>query len=399
MQSSSAEVTMMESQNRKRAPAWTEREVRDLIAVWGEESVLSELRSSFQDAKTFVKISQGMKDRGHNRDPKQCRVKLKELRQAYQKTREANGCSGSEPQTCRFNDELRAILGVQPPLPQLCCLTPSMEMEATRKQRKLMEKVEWSNQAFITEFMLLGFGNLPELQTPLFLLFLVIYTVTMAGNILTLVIVVADQNLHTPMYFFLGNLVYLAIYNPLHYAALMRSWVHTQLVSGSWIMAFFTSTLITLLMARLTFCGPNKIDHFFCDFAPMLKLSCSDTSLIELVDLILSFAIILPTFLLTMMCYVCNIATILRIPSTTGRQMAFSTCSSHLIIVVTFYGPLIISYMISTAGTAGDLHKVLSVFYTVLTPLVNPLIYSLRNKMVKEALKKVGGKLAAFMRS
>ncbi|XP_073186377.1 zinc finger and SCAN domain-containing protein 32-like [Lepidochelys kempii] len=111
MQSSSAEVTMMESQNRKRAPAWTEWEVRDLIAVWGEESVLSELRSSFRYAKTFVKISQGMQDTGHNRDPKQCRVKLKEPRQAYQKTREANGRSGSEPQTCRFYDELQAILG------------------------------------------------------------------------------------------------------------------------------------------------------------------------------------------------------------------------------------------------------------------------------------------------
>ncbi|XP_048714194.2 myb/SANT-like DNA-binding domain-containing protein 7 [Caretta caretta] len=111
MQSSSAQVTMMESQNHKRAPAWTEREVRDLIAVWGEESVLSELRSSFRNAKTFVKISQGMKDTGHNRDPKQCRVKLKELRQAYQKTREANRRSGSEPQTCRFYDELHAILG------------------------------------------------------------------------------------------------------------------------------------------------------------------------------------------------------------------------------------------------------------------------------------------------
>ncbi|XP_048682312.2 uncharacterized protein LOC142068319 [Caretta caretta] len=111
MQSSSAEVTMMESQNRKRAPAWTEREIRDLIAVWGEESVLSELRFSFRNAKTFVKISQGMKDRGHNRDPKQCRVKFKELRQAYQKTREVNGRSGSEPQTCRFYDELLAILG------------------------------------------------------------------------------------------------------------------------------------------------------------------------------------------------------------------------------------------------------------------------------------------------
>ncbi|XP_073188690.1 uncharacterized protein [Lepidochelys kempii] len=101
----------MESQNRKRAPAWTKWEVRDLIAVWGEESMLSELRSSFRNAKTFVKISQGMKDRGHNRDPKQCRVKLKELRQAYQKTREANGRSGSEPQTCRSYDELHAILG------------------------------------------------------------------------------------------------------------------------------------------------------------------------------------------------------------------------------------------------------------------------------------------------
>nr|XP_048690106.1 zinc finger and SCAN domain-containing protein 32-like isoform X1 [Caretta caretta] len=111
MQSSSAQVTMMESQNRKRAPAWTEREVRDMIAVWGEESVLSELRSSFRNAKTFVKISQGMKDGGHNRDPKQCHVKLKELRQAYQKTREANGRSRSEPQTCRFYDELHAILG------------------------------------------------------------------------------------------------------------------------------------------------------------------------------------------------------------------------------------------------------------------------------------------------
>ncbi|XP_074985886.1 uncharacterized protein LOC142072563 [Caretta caretta] len=111
MQSSSAEVTMMESQNRKRAPAWTEWEVWDLITGWGEESVLSELRSSFQNAKTFVKISQGVKDRGHNRDPKQCRVKLKELRQAYQKTREANGRSGSEPKTCCFYDELHAILG------------------------------------------------------------------------------------------------------------------------------------------------------------------------------------------------------------------------------------------------------------------------------------------------
>ncbi|EMP24850.1 hypothetical protein UY3_18066 [Chelonia mydas] len=120
MQSSSAQMTM-QSQNRKRAPAWTEREVLDLIAVWGDESVLSELRSKRRNAKIFEKISKGMKDRGHNRDAQQCRMKLKELRQAYQKTKEANGCSGSEPQTCRFNDELHAILGGAPTTtPALC---------------------------------------------------------------------------------------------------------------------------------------------------------------------------------------------------------------------------------------------------------------------------------------
>ncbi|EMP36735.1 Zinc finger and SCAN domain-containing protein 29 [Chelonia mydas] len=102
---------MMESQNCKRAPAWTEREVRDSIAVWGDESVLSELCSKRRNAQTFVKISKGMKDRGYNRDLQQCRMKLKELRKAYQKNREANGRSGTEPQTCRFSDELHAILG------------------------------------------------------------------------------------------------------------------------------------------------------------------------------------------------------------------------------------------------------------------------------------------------
>ncbi|XP_039353555.1 olfactory receptor 6B1-like [Mauremys reevesii] len=316
-----------------------------------------------------------------------------------------------------------------------------------------MENVEWRNETTITEFILLGFGDLQGLQTPLFLLFLVIYIVTMAGNILIVALVVTDWQLHTPMYFFLGNLScletcytstilprmlaslltgdraisfsgcitqlsffvfmvtaeclllllmsydrYLAICNPLHYAALMSRRVCIQILSGSWIIAFFCSTVITFMMVGLTFCGPNKIDHFFCDFSPMLKLSCSDTSLIELVDLILSFAIILPTLLLTLTSYVCIIATILRIPSTTGRQKAFSTCSSHLIVVATFYGSLIIIYMAPKAGTAGDLRKVFSVFYTVLTPLFNPLIYSLRNKEVKEALKKAGGKLAALIR-
>ncbi|EMP39485.1 hypothetical protein UY3_03265 [Chelonia mydas] len=121
MQSSSAQMTM-QSQNRKRASAWTEREVLDLITVWGEESMLSELCSKRRNAKIFEKISRGMKDRGYNRDPQQCHVKLKELRQAYQKTREANGHSGSEPQTCRFYDELHAILGGAPTTTQALCV-------------------------------------------------------------------------------------------------------------------------------------------------------------------------------------------------------------------------------------------------------------------------------------
>ncbi|EMP36680.1 hypothetical protein UY3_06172 [Chelonia mydas] len=115
----------MQSQNRKRAPAWTKREVLDLIAVWGDKSVLSELHSKRRNAKIFEKISKGMMDRGHNRDPQQCCVKIKELRQAYQKTKEANGHSGSEPQTCRFYDELHAILGGPLPLPHPCPWTPA----------------------------------------------------------------------------------------------------------------------------------------------------------------------------------------------------------------------------------------------------------------------------------
>ncbi|EMP27610.1 Zinc finger and SCAN domain-containing protein 29 [Chelonia mydas] len=137
---------MMESQNRKRAPAWTEQKVRDLIAVWGEESVLSELCSSFRNAKTFVKISQGMKDRGRNRDLKQCRVKLKELRQAYQKTREANGRSGSEPQTCCFYDELHAILGGSATTTPTMCFD-SISGEGGNTEAGFGEKEDSSQQA------------------------------------------------------------------------------------------------------------------------------------------------------------------------------------------------------------------------------------------------------------
>ncbi|XP_053902237.1 olfactory receptor 6N1-like [Malaclemys terrapin pileata] len=310
------------------------------------------------------------------------------------------------------------------------------------------------NQTTMTEFILLGFGDLPGLHVLLFLLFLVIYIVTMAGNILIVVLVVTDQHLHTPMYFFLGNLScletsytstmlprmldslltgdrtisvtsciiqlyffgslagteccllsvmsydrYLAICKPLHYAALMNGRLCLQLAVGSWIGGFVSVAFLISVISQLTFCGPNEIDHFFCDFSPIMKLSCSDTHWLEVSAVIHSSLFTFPPFLLTLASYVSIITTILRIPSTTGRQKAFSTCSSHLIVVTIFYGTLIIVYLLLDSDALRVLNKVCSVFYGVLTPLVNPLIYSLRNKEVKEALRKALLRFFVFYRS
>ncbi|XP_077687869.1 olfactory receptor 11A1-like [Eretmochelys imbricata] len=301
------------------------------------------------------------------------------------------------------------------------------------------------------EFILLGFGNVPELQVLLFLLFLVIYIMTMAGNILTVMLVVADPHLQTPMYFFLGNLScletcytsnilprmlaslrtgdrtisvsgcfmqlycfgvlacsecyllaamsydrYLAICKPRHYVSLMNDRFCFQLVVGSWISGFVAASIIVSGISMLMFCAPNKIDHFLCEFNVVIKLSCSDTHSMVLVAFLLSSLFTLPPFLLTLTSYISIITTILRIPSSTGRQKVFSTCSSHLMVVTIYYGTLIIVYLLPDINTLRGMTKVFSAFYTILTPLVNPLIYSLRNKEVKEALRKVVRKLGTF---
>uniref|UniRef100_A0A8C0GFT9 Olfactory receptor n=1 Tax=Chelonoidis abingdonii TaxID=106734 RepID=A0A8C0GFT9_CHEAB len=316
-----------------------------------------------------------------------------------------------------------------------------------------MERVSKGNQTLLTEFILLGFGNLPELQILLFLLFLIIYIVTVAGNVLIIALVVADQQLHTPMYFFLGNLScletcytstilprmlaslltgdrtisvsscltqyyffgflavaeccllavmsydrYLAICKPLHYEVLMHGRSCLQLAVGTWISSSLAADITVFLMQQLTFCGPNEIDHFFCDFIPVIKLSCSDTRMMELITTMLAAMCTLPPFLLTLATYVCIITTTLRIPSTIGWQNAFSTCSSHLIVVSIFYGTIMIVYMLPKTDTLRDLDKVFSVFYTVVTPMVNPLIYSLSNREVKEALGKIVTKYSAIKR-
>ncbi|KAM9120713.1 olfactory receptor 11A1-like [Pangshura tecta] len=316
-----------------------------------------------------------------------------------------------------------------------------------------MADTEEGNQTSITEFILLGFGNLPELQTLLFLLFLVIYIVTIVGNILILALVVSVQNLHTPMYFFLGNLScleicytsvilprllssfltgnktisvtacfvqfyffgclattecfllsamsydrYLAICKPLYYTTHMNDRFCLQLAIGSWVSGSLAIATLTVLLSQLTFCDSNGIDHFFCDFTPIVKLACSDTHLVEATAFISSSIFTLPPFTLTLASYIHIIAAILRIPSTTGRQKAFSTCSSHLSAVTIYYGSIIIVYMFPDTNRLRSLNKVFSVFYTILTPLVNPLIYSLRNNAVKEALWKALSKLVPVTR-
>ncbi|XP_044841844.1 olfactory receptor 5V1-like [Mauremys mutica] len=313
-----------------------------------------------------------------------------------------------------------------------------------------MEKAEVRNQTPIVEFILLGFGNDPELQPLLFLLFLVIYIVTVTGNILFVVLVVTNQHLHIPMYFLLGNLScleicytsailprllaslltgdrtisvkgcivqlysfgilsntenllltamsydrYLAICDPLRYAALMNGKVCWQLVAGSWISSFLLCTIVNIFFFQLTFCDSKEIDHFFCDFSPVIKLSCIDTQTLELLTFIISVIGTFVPFLLTLTSYICIISTILRIPSSIGRQKAFSTCSSHLIVLAVLHVTVLTVYVVPTANVPKVLHKIFSVFYTVLTPMINPVIYSLRNKEVNESLRKSILKLIA----
>ncbi|XP_067391472.1 olfactory receptor 6C74-like [Emydura macquarii macquarii] len=311
-----------------------------------------------------------------------------------------------------------------------------------------MAGLEDGNHTLITEFLLVGFETLPELQITLFVVLFVIYLATIAGNLLLILTVWTDRHLHTPMYFFLSNLSfletgyvsniiprllvslvtgdktislmgcflqlfvfsflgatecflltgmsydrYLAICDPLHYASLMSSRSSFLLAFASWSLGFVAPSFTVIMASQLPFCGPREINHFFCDLTAVLKLPCTDTSLIEIAALLSSSSIAMIPFVLTITSYVYVILSILRIPSTTGREKAFSTCSSHLIVVSTFYGALIIVYVVPSGNKSLDFNKVFSLLYTVVTPMLNPIVYSLRNKEVKDALSRSIGKM------
>ncbi|XP_037771987.1 olfactory receptor 1020-like [Chelonia mydas] len=307
-----------------------------------------------------------------------------------------------------------------------------------------MGHMQWKNQTSITKFILLGFRNMNEVQILLFVLFLVIYIVTMAGNLLIVMLVVADQQLHTPMYFFLGNLSfldtcytsviaprllsgflaedrtmsfgdcitqlfffsalaciecfllavmaydrYLAVCNPLSYNVIMNLRFCLQLVSASWITGFSVSALAVGMVPQLSFCGPNEINNFFCDMEELLKLSCTKSPLAEMIILVSCSLVSLVPFLFIVMSYILILSATLQIASSAGRQKAFSTCASHLLVVSLYYGTIVIMYVSPSAERSPAFHKALSIMYTVVTSMFNPIIYSLRNKEVKGAFRKV----------
>ncbi|XP_008708296.1 olfactory receptor 6F1-like [Ursus maritimus] len=300
-----------------------------------------------------------------------------------------------------------------------------------------------TNQTTVTEFIFLGFPGVLRLRLTLFVVFLTVYLLSLIGNTLIIFIVVLDSTLQTPMYIFLGNLSfleiwyttatvpkllatclsqvvtisvsgcltqyyfffslgatecillavmaydrYLAICSPLHYSLLMSIPVCLQFSSGSWIGGFLSPLLSTILISQLNFCGP-QINHFFCDSDPIFKLSCSDTFLVEALSYTCSSVVILSSFLLTMSSYGHIIVTIMRLPSRESWKKAFSTCTSHLTVVTIYYATIIFAYVRPPAKYNFTIGKVISVFYCVVTPLINPLIYTLRNKDVKKAFRKI----------
>ncbi|XP_056409294.1 olfactory receptor 6B1-like [Hyla sarda] len=181
---------------------------------------------------------------------------------------------------------------------------------------------------------------------------------------------------------------YLAICRPLHYTSLMSVQLRYGLVLSSWVLSFMLVLITLVLLCHLDFCGPNVINHFFCEFAPLLELSCSDTTAVGIDMIVLSFPLVLLPFLLTILSYICIFVTIFGISSTSGRQKSFSTCSSHLVVVSVYYGSMLIIYMVPYRGHSLSINKFISLVYIVLTPLLNPVIYSLRNQEIQASVRK-----------
>ncbi|XP_056425011.1 olfactory receptor 10C1-like [Hyla sarda] len=303
----------------------------------------------------------------------------------------------------------------------------------------------------ITNVNLLGFSNIENLHILIFSLLFLIYCGTVSGNLLVMALYLVSKTLQSPMYFYITQISlcdllvttdivpvllhtvlyggssmtligcitqfsifvmseaseclllsvmsydrYLAICNPLHYHSIMTRKFCLISVNIIWLVAFTVMMMYGIFMCNLYFCGPHIIDHFYCELEPIMQLSCSDTSTINKLVVVIGILNVSCPFIIIVVSYVSIVITILKIPSNTGRHKAFSTCSTHLIVVSILYGTLIIVYMFTTKEQSPTLSKVLSLIYTMLIPLLNPIIYTLRNQVFKEALNKL--KLVSFGR-
>uniref|UniRef100_A0A8D0GTX6 Olfactory receptor n=1 Tax=Sphenodon punctatus TaxID=8508 RepID=A0A8D0GTX6_SPHPU len=301
------------------------------------------------------------------------------------------------------------------------------------------------NQTAVSEFILQGLTSVLGLQHFLFTLFLILYMISVLGNGTIVAVVLAEPRLHTPMYFFLGNLSCLdicystvtlpkilagflskhwsisssgclvqlhffhflgssevillavmavhrcvAICNPLRYTVVMNKQVCLILAVGTWTIGFFHALMHSFMTSQLRFCGPNHIQHFFCDIKPLLKLACSSTRLNLILLNIVTSCIAMGTFVITLLTYLYIITFLfLKVQSQEGRRRAFSTCASHLTVVALLYVPAIFNYTPPLVGVSSRTDMLVSLMYSVVTPVLNPLIYTLRNQEVKSALRKL----------
>ncbi|XP_049746622.1 olfactory receptor 502-like [Elephas maximus indicus] len=310
-----------------------------------------------------------------------------------------------------------------------------------------MDSLADGNHTAVTEFILLGLTEDPTLRVILFMVILCIYLVTISGNLSTIILIRISSQLHHPMYFFLSHLAltdiglsssvtpnmlvnflvkkntisylgcgiqfgsaaffgpiecfllaamaydrFVAICSPLFYSTKMSTQVCDQLLSVSYLGGFLNVSSFTISFLSLFFCGPNQINHFFCDFAPLVKLSCSDVSIPAVVLSFSAGSILMVTVFVIATSYIYILITILKMHSTEGRHKAFSTCTSHLIAVTLYYGTVTFIYVMPKSSYSTDQNKVVSVFYMVVIPMLNPLIYSLRNNEIKAALRRQLGR-------
>ena len=301
------------------------------------------------------------------------------------------------------------------------------------------------NQTSVTEFLLLGVTDIQELQPLLFVLFLAIYLVIVAGNGAILMVVISEPRLHSPMYFFLGNLScldicystvtlpkmlknflsshkaisfwgcisqlhffhflgsteglllammafdrFVAICKPLRYTLIMNPQVCTQMAVTVWITGFFHALMHSIMTSRLHFCGSNHIHHFFCDIKPLLKLACGNIELNQWLLNTVTGTIAMGPFFLTLLSYGYIITHLsFKTHSCSRLHKALSTCASHFMVVVLFFAPVVFTYIRPTSGSSMDQDRIIAIMYSVVTPVLNPLIYTLRNKQVKGALRRV----------